>query len=917
MSKEDSTAAPNLFIDQDQKIVSTRYFDVRGDGGAQNSFIYLYEAGSNDFLGKGAMFNNPFSVRFYVFPGTYTVRLYAKWQTHAEESGPSNIITLRFLTPTVEAQDGNPPIESTHTFSGRGLNDSTVSLYSVAADGSPQMPALGTATVSIENWQIKPNFPLLPGPLKVMAIAVVGTEEAKSDAVDFVVSPPFVAPIIDVPDAGSVQDRSFMLAGSGTLANSTVVILKDLGDDTHLGTATAPGERWTVNVSGLPPGPISVVAEQIRNDESSGRGPARGFKIRADRLSQIVVTRISSTTVNFSGIGHYDPKLETRVQIIDVDGGVEPPPHAVVSPDGTWETTGRVPFGRFSMTAKQRVADNANGWIDSLPYVFSFEHTFPKPTVLAASKEYRPMFNGTGLIGATVRLYDADKQTRIAADVLLSAEAWSSRALAEWGPTYERIIYVNQSVGSQTSEWVQFQVTIPPLAPALQTPVEDGQSPRLSGNCWPGAVVILEYNNDGVKHRPAVTGGTWTFRREAPFAAGVTHTFSVTQTFASQTSEPATGSFTVRQAMLKPEISVPTEGAEVSSNMTVSGKNGMSGATMRIWDQQMGDVLNYRLLTSDGDWSIELTGLSYRQYSLTAQQFIVPEYSERSDIRTCSVVLLPPVVRVPVEGGDLPRQSTVSGSGWPGAKVTVWLEGRDEPLLLDVPVSTNGEWSGQVALDQVGNAVLRTRQVFGTQVSRDLLSEVRVVPSAPLIESPVRDAAIGSAVVVSGFGYPGDTITVNLSDGLLLGVAPVLEDRTWSLLATLDHDGGPGSLIAKASWADFVSAPSAPHPVQINTWLPSINEPADGRWVAAPVTFAGTGKAGVGQVVSWFNPDVVWAANLTVSNGQWQGEATQALAPGGNWCRFRQSFAAGADPASASDWAASERFDVLPLPPSR
>jgi hypothetical protein len=911
MSNDESRAAPNLFIDQDFQTVSTRFFYVRGAGGAQNSFIYLYEAGSNEYLGKGSMFNNPFSVRLHVYPGKNTIRLYAKWQTHAEESGPSNIITLRFLTPKIDARFGNPPIDIRHTFSGQGLSGSRVTLYSISADGSPQMPALGAATTTNERWQIQPDLPLPPGPLKLVAIAVVGTLEAKSDVVDFVVAPAFAVPVITHPAAGSVQDRSFMIEGSGSVANATVVILRDLGDNTPLGSATATGDRWSVNVAALPPGPISIVAEQILNEERSGRSSARFFKIRAAPLSQVEVTRLSSTTVRFSGTGHYDPRLETRIEISAVAGDVEAPPLTTVKADGTWDTIGNVPFGRFSMTATQRVADNANGWIDSLLYNFSFNHEFPKPLVSAVSKEYRPTFSGTGLIGATVRLYDTNQQTSIAPDVRLTSETWSSRALAEWGPTYERRIYVKQVLNGLDSGWVWFLVTIPPLAPIVQPPVEADQSPHISGTCWPGAAVTLEYNNDGVKHRPTVTGGTWTFRREAPFAVGVTHTFSVTQTFASQTSVPATGSFTVRRAMLKPGITVPAEGAEVSRNTTVSGELGMEGATMRVWDEQYETMLNCKTLTSDGDWSIELTDLRYGELSLTAQQTLENDISQRSEIRVCHVVLKPPVLLVPGEGGHLPRQSTVSGTGWPGARVTAWLVGVDEPLLREVLVSASGQWSGQVTLPQVGYYKMRLQQTSDSETSKDLLCDFQVVPSSPVIESPTQSAAIGGAVVVSGFGFPGDTVTVKLSTGTTLGSVQVLEDRTWSLSACIDHSGGPSALTVQASCGEFVSAVSDPRPVQINTWLPHIEDPSAGRWVAAPVTFAGTGKAGVGQVVSWFNPDVVWAAELAVSNGQWQGAAAQVLAPGGNWCRFRQTFAAGADPASASDWAESQRFEVL------
>ena len=84
-----------------------------------------------------------------------------------------------------------------------------------------------------------------------------------------------------------------------------------------------------------------------------------------------------------------------------------------------------------------------------------------------------------------------------------------------------------------------------------------------------------------------------------------------------------------------------------------------------------------------------------------------------------------------------------------------------------------------------------------------------------------------------------------------------------------------------------------------------------GGWVDNPVNFEGQGRSGIGQVVSWFNPDQVWAAGLPVAASGWEGGASQALSAGGNWCRFRQTITDTVDGATASDWVESGRFEVL------
>ncbi|MFD2884638.1 hypothetical protein ACFS4T_27420 [Pseudomonas lini] len=107
-----------------------------------------------------------------------------------------------------------------------------------------------------------------------------------------------------------------------------------------------------------------------------------------------------------------------------------------------------------------------------------------------------------------------------------------------WGPTFERPVHIKQFVGDQWSpNYVTVKVTIPPLAPGLDAPVENGLSPQLSGTCWPGAVVNVKYSDSATVHRPSGNNGTWTFRRDTPFATEITHTVTVTQVSAEQTSQ--------------------------------------------------------------------------------------------------------------------------------------------------------------------------------------------------------------------------------------------------------------------------------------------------------------------------------------------------------------------------------------------
>ncbi|WNZ77432.1 hypothetical protein [Pseudomonas sp. P105] len=567
------------------------------------------------------------------------------------------------------------------------------------------------------------------------------------------------------------------------------------------------------------------------------------------------------------------------------------------------------------MKAVQRFPDGDNGWIDSQPYTFPVNLRLPDPTDITYTPVYRPVFSGKGFNGATVMLFNPGGGSKVAPDAGVSSGQWQSMASEVWGPTFKREVHIKQYLnGVPSPTWQEIEVTIPPLAPVMNVPVENGLSPDLNGTCWPGAVLTLTFSDSTTEHPVENNNGTWSFRRTEPFAPEVTHTATLIQTAAQQTSPEASRTFTVALPVHKPLITDPSPGAEVGRVLTVRGRDGMAEASMQVRDAQFQTELgDPKVLTADGEWSVELPVLEFRPYTIDAQQTLRGEPSERSETLRFEVVVLPPEFDVPQPGGNLPRSMTLSGRGMQGGRVDIWLQGASEPLIEDVFVGADG-WSADVTLP-VGETTIVARQRFEGRPSRDTAPlTFNVVPAAPFIETPATDEPIGRRVVVSGFGVPGDTVTVKLGDAThaVLGSSPVLEDRTWSVTVEFDQPGGLYGLMAVASSEGFDSADSPARSVVLGTYQPSIDVPVVGGWVDNPVRFEGEGRPGVGRVVSWFNPDQVWAAGLPVASSGWQGGASQSLAAGGNWCRFRQTITDTADGATASDWVESGRFEVRP-----
>ncbi|MDR7284272.1 hypothetical protein J2X84_003105 [Pseudomonas corrugata] len=766
------------------------------------------------------------------------------------------------------------------------------------------------------SWRVNVDFTNTYNTVTLYSRHVVGNRTQSSRTYILPPAKP-VTPVITAPAASSPQNPSFTLSGTGGKAGATMRVYLDL-TQTMVGQALVNGDAWSVQVN-VQPGSCSLVVEQTLNGDTSTRSEHRSFKVRPRALNGVDVTSPSETVLKFSGPGHTGATVE--ITVVSGPGGTAP--SAVTVTGGRWETTvTNWPFGSYSLKAIQKVSDNANGWIESAPYTFTVNRVLPDPSDIEYTNNYQPTFTGTGYNHATVKIADPGGSTFPAPNALVSAGKWSSRASQEWGPTFKRDVYFRQFLdGQQSPTWVHLIVTIPPLAPVIGPVEEDGFSPKFSGTCWLNAVVKLAFSDDpNAPHSAIVTGTNWTFQRGSGFAPDVPHTVTVTQFVAGQTSPSASVTFTVYTPMLKPLIFEPEPDSQVGRDVTVKGQDGMAGATMQLRDAQSErDLGDPKLLTADGDWSIDLTGLEFREYTIDAQQTLNQRESERSDRLDFEVVLLPPVFTQPTENGDLPRTATLEGEGMPGGRVEVWLAGDSGPLLMDIPVDMNGCWEAVVTLS-VGGKVIWARQTFEGQTSEDSPSlNYNVVPAAPFIETPALDEHIGRLVVISGFGVPRDRVTVRLGDAVskVLGRSPVLEDRTWSVTLMLNLPGGRYGLVAVASCDGFESADSPERSVVLGAFLPSIDVPAAGRWASDPVHFEGQGKAGIGQVMSWYNPDLKWVLNVDVSPSGWRGSAAQPLPDGGNWCRFNQTLTDSDEGETVSDWTDSKRFEVGRAPSTK
>jgi hypothetical protein len=894
-------------------VVPQRAFDVTGRGmpGATVSIFNLAGAlqGSR-LVGSDGLW----SIRVTMASSATSITFYATQRAPNNEvsARTSNVtVTLMIASVEITSPKANDIITTPKpTVSGKGQNNATIKVYQ--ADFGSVL--YGTGIVQDGIWNIPLTESLPNGRFVFHVLQDFSGTQTWSEKVPVTVQLQPDRPVIYSPDPGSEQNSTFRLGGTGGVAGALMEAFLDLNHSVKVGQAWVTGDNWSVEVS-VEPGRRSLVVRQTKDSIPSVFSLPRSFDIRPPALTKVKVTFPSAAIVKFEGDGYEDATVEMTV--VSGTGGSAPGEAKVVG--GKWETSAtNWPNGLYKMSAIQKVSNNAGGWIKSAPFPFQFPYEFQRPYGVTATPEYWTTFSGKGVSAATVSLYDSDGTTKIAPDAQVNSGQWSSRAYAEWGPTYDRIVRLRQSLNAQQSDFVEYKVRIPPIAPGIDRVPPEGLSPTFTGTCELNARVNLVFSGSDTSYPATVTGRTWTCQRAEPFAPEIDHTVTATQIAAQQTSPAATETFRLFKPMIAPVITLPVKYSEVGRDVIFQGTDGMSGATVYLWDYLSGAPLGSKKLTADGVWELPVEKLKFGRWVVRAKQVINDRESADSESHSFDVVLLAPDFISPQEGGRLTRTSMIEGKGEPLGTVDVFLEGTAEPLLKQLPTGLDGKWKGEVTLP-VGHKIIRARQYFEDQTSKDSVPvNYSVVPAPPVLETPVPMAHVGQGTVASGFGVPGDKIIVWMIrvGAVRAGETTVQADGTWSVAMNVTQPSRVNYLVVTASSDDFRSDGTAERAVILGTYRPVFKQPAEGQSVSDPVRFAGEGRAGDMQVRSWFNPEQEWA-QATVSGGNWQGDATKTLPIGGQWCWIQQTITDDAGGATISDHVLSPRFEVHPASPGR
>lgn len=250
--------------------------------------------------------------------------------------------------------------------------------------------------------------------------------------------------------------------------------------------------------------------------------------------------------------------------------------------------------------------------------------TVTSPVNGATLGDSTPTFAGLGRTGATIDV--RNDSGNVVCTTTVAAGTWACTPVTPFaeGP---QTLRVTQTVGMETSAARAVSVTIDttaPNAPNVTSPA--GGSiiatvlPTFAGTGEAGATVQVTVNGAPACTATVSPGGNWSCAATATIPNGPANYAAVQRDLAGNTSQPATGQFTIDTiAPAAPVVVHPADGSSVGTSTPTFSGSGEPGATVRV-------VINGGLACSatagpTGNWScIVAPPLADGNASYTASQ---------------------------------------------------------------------------------------------------------------------------------------------------------------------------------------------------------------------------------------------------------------------------------------------------------
>ncbi|MHC5566326.1 Ig-like domain-containing protein [Pediococcus acidilactici] len=744
---------------------------ITGRGEAGDT-VYVYVKGTNggdDILVGHATVraDGTWSVatgRVSVYEGD---QLYA-YQTKGDQQSSNGTTTVLPKQEEIPAPTFDEVREGASTITGRGEAGDTVYVYVKGTNGSDDI-LVGHATVKADGtWSVATGRVNLFEGDQLYAYQTNGDQQS-SDGTTTVLPKPEELP---APSFDEVREGASTITGRGEAGDIVYVYVKGTNgsDDVLIGHATVKADgTWSVNT-----GRVNIFeddqlyAYQTNGDQKSPNGTTTVLP-KPEELPAPSFDEVREGASTITGRGEAGDTVYVYVKGTNGSDDILIG-HTTVKTDGTWSlSTGRVNlFEGDQLYAYQTNGDqqSANGTTTVLP----------KPEEISAPtfdevKEGDDTISGQGEAGDTVYVYV--KGTNGSDDILIGHTTVG--ADGTWSLSTGRVnifegdqLYAYQTKGDQQSPNGTTVVQPKPeeiTAPTFSTVTEGDTTISGQGEAGDTVYVYVKGTNGAddivIGHTTVGSDGTWTL------STGRVKLLAGDELHAYQTKDGKQGPEGTTIVKAKETVNPPSMDGIIAGDSVIKGK-GKPGATVTV-TLPNGDTLPSLKVDANGNWTVNVGDETLKPGDkVTAVQ---ADGDNVSDPTTQIVQerTAPPVINDIIEG-----DKTISGTGIPGATVTVTLPNGDtsQPVTVDA----EGNWT----LDVSGTDLKAGDKVTAVQAEGDNVSEETTQTVQARTEKPVLDTVTAGDPTISGTGVPGATVTVTVG-GKELPPVTVDEDGNWTV----------------------------------------------------------------------------------------------------------------------------------------
>ncbi|MDT0111558.1 Ig-like domain-containing protein [Listeria booriae] len=339
---------------------------------------------------------------------------------------------------------------------------------------------------------------------------------------------------------------------------------------------------------------------------------------------------------------------------------------------------------------------------------------------------------GTGINGATVTI-------TIGSNTYTGTVSGGEYTITIPKQAVGTIITAKQSLNNQTSGSVNTTVTQGTVAAPTINGVKSDDT-TVKGTGIPGATVTVTIAG---QDRTATVGQDGNYSVTIPSQA-VGTVITAKQTLNNKTSDPV--STTVTQGT----VAVPTINTVTTDDTTVKG-TGLAGATVTV---TIAGQERTATVGQDGNYSVTIPAQAFGT-AISVKQTLNGQTSTNA-----TTTVTQGTVAAPTVNGVKSNDTTVKGTGIPGATVTVTIAGQDRTAT----VGQDGNYSVTIPAQAVGT-VITAKQALNGKTSDPVSTTV----TQGTVADPTINPVTTDNTSVKGTGINGATVTITIGSNTYTG----------------------------------------------------------------------------------------------------------------------------------------------------